>query len=330
MVKIAVIKYENEFGEIHPGIDSNDWTEEKLNDENLKESIEDFVKLIDIKNTNELLDLINKINSKGYTNTIDEFYYDSDYVYQAIFIYRELSEKLSDINRLATQFIYEKMHVLGDMIIIKRSIINNDFDYVNLTMDDLLNVLRSQFIHTAIIIKPNGELIEKYYVHHPLEINFGQEIDNTRIHQSKVIDFVLNFHIDIKTEKTQSNYNKYASNIYKKNIYGNVLVSLCDNTDHYQKNINLDKSTLQSLINIFSKKEELDQSAYSRVITLNNLDMNNLEISNGDKFKHNNFPELALCPNFYYIIKKENDKYLNLPNLILKTDILKDVLNDIE
>lgn len=334
MVKIVLVKFKNEYDEIHPGIDMNEWDENKLNHYTLKENIEDFIEFIDIKNTNQLMEILNKLNNVDGTISIDEFHYDSDYIYQGLFLHHDYME--NNINKLGTQFIREKMHVISDFVIVKRSIINNDFDYVDITFDDITSILQSQFLHQAVIITPNGEIIEKSYVYHPLEINFNQShLDNTRIHQYKLLDLVLNFHIDIKTNRCQSNYNKFASNIYKKKIYGNVLISLCDQNDNDEKNIDLNKDVIKYIINTLSKKYEIDKSQYSRQIYLNNLTLNDStqenESVNKNKFIHNNFPVIALYPNFYSILKQENEKYGTFTNELISTvNVSSDILNDVE
>jgi len=325
MVKIALVKFVNEYDEIHPGIDMNTINEDLMSHYTLKENLEDFVEFIDIKNSTQLMKIINKMNKDGASTTIDEFHYDSDYVFQGLFL---TSEKNCDINKLGTQFIREKMFVCSDLLVIKRSIINKDFDYVDVTFEDITSILKSQFYHQAIILKPNGELIEKKYMYHPLEINFDQShLDNTRIHELKLLDLVLNFHIDFKAERTDSNYNRAASNIYKKKIYGNVLISLSDGNDNFQKNIDLDKNTMNNIINISSKLYQIDKESYRRQIDLDNLTLNDDSTNDSNKFIHNNFPVVALCPNFYYILKNENEKCKKAENNFNK---FTEILNDIE
>lgn len=328
MVKICIIKFKNSYDEIHQGINLEDIDESKLEHYVLKDNIEDFVEFVDIKNSNQLFEIINKMNKNDDNITIDEFYYDSDYTYQGLFAHIDTSDNTSNINKLGTQFIREKMHVVSDLIIIKRSIINNDFDYENITFEDITNILRSQFLHKAVILKPNGDIIEKSYIYHQLEINFDQSsIDNTRIHECKILELTLIFNIDIKADKNEENYNKFASNIYKKKIYGNVLISLCDTTDNYQKNIDLNKNVIQQLIYLLELKSEIDSTSYNRQISLENLTINDENV-NSNKFIHNNFPQVALCPNFYYIINREYEKYKN--NKQINKLNYTDILNDIE
>lgn len=328
MVKIALIKFVNEYDEIHPGIDMNTINENLMSHYLLKENLEDFIQFIDIKNSTQLMEIINKMNKDGSSITIDEFHYDSDYVFQGLFL--TTMENNCEINKLGTQLIREKMYVISDLLIIKRSIINKDFDYIDVTYEDITTILKSQFYHQAVIIKPNGEIIEKSYMYHPLEINFDQShLDNTRIHELKLLDLVLNFHIDLKAERSESNYNKVASYIYKKKIYGNVLISLSDGNDNYQKNIDLDKNTIKNIINITSKNHQIDKTQYQRQINLDNLTLDEdiKSTSQSTKFIHNNFPVVALCPNFYYIVKNESEKYSKSPE---NTEKFNDILNDIE
>jgi len=344
---ICVVKTSNNENEIHPGIDILKWDSENLSHYNLKDDIEPYVEFIKVKNMNDFFGLINIFlePNDNYMINIEDLYYTSDYVYQAIFklpvgngTYNDL---INNSNKLATQMLHEKHIVNGNMIVIKRSIINKHFDYVDITFDDVTDILRSQFLHDALIVRPNNVISQQQYIHDAFEINFGQShLDNSRSHEFKFLDYRLFFHIDRNAGKTDDNLNKYASIIFGKKIYGNCLVSLCDNDDSSPKPFNLITDTLNNIYYLSLRhrceKIEVDRKKYSRKLNMDNRSLDD-NLINTDHFVHNGFPEITLCPNFFYIIKQEVlnldiNKYktmdeTNILNIILA---FSSVLNDIE
>ena len=344
---ICIVSALNDQNEKHNGIDILKWDAENLSHYNLKEEIESYINFIRVKNIHELFMLINiyLMPSEKYMVNIEDLYYTSDYVYQAIFKLPisdgTYNQMLDDSNKLATQMLHEKHIVDGNMIIIKRSIINNDFDYVDMTFDDVTDILRSQFLHAAIVIQPNNLISLQHYIHDAFEINFGQShLDNSRSHEFKFLDYRLFFHIDRNANKIDNNLNIYASLIFGKQIYGNCVVSLCDNDDSSPKPLNINEELFMNLYYIALssqiEKTEIDRKKYTRKLNINNRTLNDEEIYT-DHFVHNNFPEITLCPNFFYIVKKEYQnlnitKYKNMSKIDIVNIIsdMKSILNDIE
>ena len=340
---ICIIKSTSNDNEKHCGIDSNYWCEEFLSHYKLKENIEDYVDFVKINTIYDLFSLINVVvnPSDEYIVNIEDLYYTSDYVYQAIFksvshtdddSYHSL---VKDSNKLATQLLGEKHMVDGDMLIIKRLIINNDFDYVDINFEDITNILRTQFLHKAVIIKPDNTITEQYYTYSPLEINFGQShLDNSRYHEFKYLDYRLFFHIDVKTNYDNNNFNYIASMIYGKKIYGNVLLSLSDNSDSSPTNLDLTKDIILNIYNISVyyrlNNLEIDRKKYAREININNRDIEEYNPDIHKDFQHNGFPEITLCPNFFQIIDKEYKALINKYEYDMDIKIDDSILNDIE
>ena len=84
---ICIIKALSPDGENHSGIDSKNWNLDDLSHYKLKENIEEHVQFVKLNTIYDLLNIINiEINpSDKYIVNIDDLYYTSDYVYQAIF-----------------------------------------------------------------------------------------------------------------------------------------------------------------------------------------------------------------------------------------------------
>ena len=341
---IAIINYFNNEDENHPGIDPKQWDDINLSHYKLKDDVEDYIKFAKINTIYELFDIINVVvnpTDKHVVN-IEDLYYTSDYVYQAIFkcVAKDVTESYESVvkesNKLATQMLGERHMVDGNMILIKRSIVNNDFDYVDVTLDDITDILRNQFLHKAVIIKSDNTIEEQSYIYSPLEINFGQShIDNVRYHEFKFIDYRLFFHVDTKTE--QNKINRIASIIYGKKIYGNVLISLSDNSDSSPLNLDLTHNLIKMIgtviMNTKSTNTEVDRKRYSRKLDIVNKDIEDYNPDIHKYFYHNNFPEITLCPNFFQIVKGEYNRMKNEINFdtfdetsIIDNSILNDII----
>jgi hypothetical protein len=341
---IAIINFNNSDNETHPGIDPKQWDDVNLSHYKLKDDIEEYIRLAKINTIYELFNIINVVvnpTDKHVVN-IEDLYYTSDYVYQAIFkcVAKDINESyesyIKESNKLATQMLGERHMVDGNMILIKRSIINNDFDYTDVTLDDITDILRNQFLHKAIIIKPDDTIEEQSYIYSPLEINFGQShIDNVRYHEFKFIDYRLFYHVDTKAEQTK--INRIASIIYGKKIYGNVLISLSDNSDSSPLNLDMTKNLIKMIgtITIYTKSTntEVDRKNYSRKLEIVNKDIEEYNPEIHKDFHHNNFPEITLCPNFFQIVQGEYNRIKNDINFdtfnemsIIDSSVLNDII----
>ena len=340
---IAILNFNNSDNETHCGIDPKQWDNVNLSHYKLKEDIEEYIKFAKINTIYELFNIINVVvnpTDKHVVN-IEDLHYTSDYVYQGIFkcVAKDVNESyeaiIKESNKLATQILGERHMVDGNMIIIKRSIINKDFNYVDIGLDDITDILRNQFLHKAVIIKSDNTIEEQSYIYSPLEINFGQShIDNVRYHEFKFIDYRLFFHVDTKAE--QNKINRIASIIYGKKIYGNVLISLSDNSDSSPLNLDITDSVIKMIGTIIaytkSTNTEVDRKRYSRKLDIVNKDIEDYNPEIHKDFTHNNFPEITLCPNFFQIIKGEYDRMkndLNFATFDEMSVIDNSVLNDI-
>ena len=344
---ICIIKVTSHDGDKHSGISESKWDEESLSYINLKNDIEDYCEFLKIHNINELFMMINTFIQPDdkYIINIEDLHYNQDYVYQAIF--KSPIEKSSyqmlvdDSNKLATQMLNEKHFVDGNMILIKRCIINNDFNYENMAFNDVYDILKSQILHQAVIIKQNNIMYNPTYLYDALEIKFDQShLDNSRSHEFRFLDFRMFFNIDTKANRDKTNLNVIPSIIFNKRIYGNCVISLCDNADNTPKPLNIsdeiiNKIYLISLRNIFLNTE-VDRKKYGRKMNVDNRTFTDEQI-NTDNFVHNNFPEITLCPNFFYVVKREYNDIIKTFNFNSKsTDEITtyletlSILNDIE
>jgi hypothetical protein len=271
--------------------------------------------LVNINNPEDLFKLIEMYVEPNETSilNITDLYYDKDYVYQSI--YKSSADtKLKTYNGLGSQ-LTRSNNVDGNMILIKRLIVNSSHDYVEFTFNDLHKIIRHIFVHNAIIINPNGSMEDFPYITDVLEsIPDNRTFETIRYHEYKFLDYTLLFYCDISVEQTPENLNKVASTIYRKKIYGRVFVSLTDNNDEQPQLLDLDANTIREIYHLHGIEQELDHTKYARKFDLS---------------AQENFPQINYDPNFFSIIHKEFEKNFDVKNKT-NVDNFKDVLNNIK
>jgi hypothetical protein len=321
MVKIGILKESN-------GFDQTEWNLHTITPENIRSKVADLVdeKLFFNKNISSQSELFEQIQS--YLNplphhilNITDLSYTSTYVIQAI--YTSTPDKISSYNDLASQFTRTNI-VDGIQILIKRDISSKGNPYVDFDKVDLQELIEKIFIKTAVVVNPSGEISLLSYIRDPLEnLNIESTFKNIRFHEMKFLDYSLIFYVNINVERSENNLNTKCSTIYRQKIYGDVIISVCDNADDNPQSQSLNKDIFMKIYQLFGIEEELVLSKYSRQI---NFENNNLPVS--EDLDSNAFPELNYAPNFYSIIDAE---YSAKKNVLIKTnvDAFTLVLNDI-
>jgi hypothetical protein len=346
---ICIVKYVSDYGDKFNGIDIAKWDNQHLTYSYLNNEVEDYCNFLKVRNTNELIMMIQSFvkPDEKYMINIEDLYYTSDYVFQAIFKSPiennnnniDYNNLIEGSNKLATLMLHENHIVEGDMILIKRNITNNEYDYEDMTFSDIVDIIRAQLIHQAILITPNNTISEQFYIYDSLEIKFSDtNLEHYRSHEYRFLDFRLFFNIDRNAEKIDENLNKIASIIFNKKIYGNCVISLCDNNDSTPKALDINNILINQIYTIclrnYLNNTDVDKKKYGRNINVNNRTMTDEQI-NTSHFFHNNFPEITLCPNFFYVVKKEYNDIIKHNFEPKPSDIDKylenlTILNDIE
>ena len=309
MVKLMLL-YETD------AYNNEDWYINNFSFKSVREADIDYKQLtIESTTQDELFKLIEqyvKPDENSILN-ITDLYYTKDFVYQSIYKVVE-SEKSKNYNALGSQ-LTRTHKVGGNMILFKRSIINESHDFLDFTFDDLHTLIQSTFVHNAIVIHTDGTMEELPFINDVLESTPDkQTFETIRYHEYKFLDYTMLFYCDISVEQIPKNLNKIASTIYRKKIYGRIFITLTDNNDEHPQHINLDKNTINQIYHLHAIEEELDQAKHSKKFDLENQE---------------SFPQINYDPNFFSIINLEYIKKENIPQ---KTDINKfqDVLNNIK
>lgn len=306
MTKIGVLGVED-------GIYNETWNIDTFSYKSIREHIIDF-KQVTMDNST-IFDLIGKYlkpNEHSMLN-ITDLLYNENYVFQSI--YKTTNDaKCPNLNELGEQ-LTRGHKVDGSMILIKRRIGDTNNSYVDFAFDDLFKIVRSTFVHNALIIHPSDLVENLPFINDVLESKPDkQTFETIRYHEYKFLDYTMIFYCDISADQTDKNLNKIASTIYRKKIYGIVFVTLVDNNDESPQFLDLSQDTLKEIYHLHGIEQVVDHTLYAK-----KFDMND----------HDNFPQINYDPNFFSIVHTE---YNLKKNINLKTDpnIFIDVLNNIK
>ncbi len=307
MVKVGILG-------LNDCYNNEDWYINNFSFKNVKDNIIDFSQ-INMESKEDIFNIIGQYIQPDETSmmNITDLYYDKDYVMQAIYKSHENSSDPED-NGLGSQ-LTRTHKVKGSMLFVKRLIVNNVQSFVDFTFDDLYKIIRSTFIHNAIVIHSNEDMEDFPFINDVLESTPDkQTFETIRYHEYKFLDYTMMFYCDITAEQTPENLNKMATTIFRKKIFGRVFVTLTDHNDENPQCLDLNIDTMKQIYHLHAIEEELDHTKYAKKFDLDHKD---------------NFPQISYDPNFFSIINIEYEKKKNTPP---KTDPFKfnDILNNIK
>ena len=222
------------------------------------------------------------------------------------------------INILGSQ-ITKNTNVLDTMIFIKRDITNDKQPYVNFEINDLIEIIKDTFIHNALIVKTNGEIINFPYINDVLESRLEEyTIKNIRYYEYKYLDYIYTFFCDISTEQTPVNLNEKASVIYGKKIYGEVFIILTTTREDYNSNLNMTEELFNQLYLLHATK--------SSDLNLQNYAKKPRETTTS--LYEYGFPYITYDPNIFLVINNEYNKIKN-KEIVVRAESFTDILNNI-
>lgn len=313
MVKIGILNNE------HTGYSENQWTLQTFENDTLRNDISSYFTNYEISSLSELFDLINnyllKDQPKGTFIDIKDIYFNQNYVIQTIAISCN-DDKIHNYNRLGTQLVGGQ-HICGNMILIKREVSLKTNNYLDFTLEDFIFTVKKTFVHTAIIVNCDDTIQNFTYIKHPLEwLNYTETIQTLRSHEFKLLDYILTFYVDITIDRTI--LNKNASIVFGKKIYGRVIITLYEQSE--LNNLDLDDDIFNKIVHICKCNKSIDINEYKKSFSLNQISLNSTLTD---------FPNITHSPNFYFVIYEEFNKLHNFIIPSLNYNNLSDCINDI-
>jgi hypothetical protein len=311
--KIAIIK-PNKFQ-----LAESDLCFARLNTDRLHSELEKYIQITEVDGQE---DMINKIVEHleltpeilAYT---DPCFDTCDYSYKICYTMENRTE--NNLNGIATYLLGENIAICGTAIVIK-TYINSDNTCASksLSLDETIDVLASKFIHKGIVITPSGSVDETKYIYNPVDWISPSDITNIINYEVSILDKVLMIFIELNPRDNK--INEKASVLHGTSaINGRVVLGLKQSSDnqHYQY-IDLDKTTLDKLVQVFSNENQTrtmtsDEDVNDKVVD------NQKYINNFYRIIHNRFLKLNndAIPSVFNNIK--DSQSLNSLTLAKKT-----------
>jgi hypothetical protein len=329
MVEICII-------ENHEGFAETKWNEETFNFYKIREEISDCITFKKINKLDDLFEILKKSMNQQNLK-IHDFYYNKDYVLQAIFTecFSNLDE---NINYLASQLIKES-YVSGNIVIIKRDINVKSHNYISVTINDIVASIQSTFLHKGIYSTAinTGEI---EYINNVIEKLINKEtFEQIRYHESKFLDYTLTFYVNIKAERTKENINKKCSVIYGSLIFGDVYISIYDNTDGGNVNsVDLTLEIFNMIYELILHDLRLDDPSKLQDLKIDKSKIThyiNNDTNEEGHLDRNSFPSLVKHINFYYMLHNIYEQYKSKQQIISESQYINaleksnKILNDI-
>lgn len=245
------------------------------NHEKLKYDLSEYIELKEI-DFEDMMDVI--VTETGLTPELvgdtQTCYETLEYVYQICFVgYDNNDCKNKELNRLSTYLNGDSIY--GPAILIN-SKISESYTCVpaNVTIDDLINILYSKFVHKGIFI-PNDEtdsIVEYEYLNHPLE--YLEKEEKCYMKYKLFETTFLGFHLGFFGELNSLSVNKRATRLIgNQKLFGNVV--LLNKLPHEFQDI--DKELYKKLSDLsygLLKQRELTNSENREGEKINNLPVN--------------------------------------------------------
>lgn len=177
--------------------------------------------------------------------TVVNIYESLNYLYAAFYVSLEdilqkdtIDEedyKNAKINHFGSQIC--SANVASDLVIVRYDLmyevqdlnIATNMNLTNLIQYTMIHDLVTIFQHRGLIVEPNGDTTEYYYIQNPLENVILTDSDyekHYRFHDYEVFNHQLSVFVDIRCNSENSILNDTVSRITNSKVYGRALLSL--------------------------------------------------------------------------------------------------------
>lgn len=208
-------------------INPNDYIPSVYSTEKIKDDIEDFIKIVKVADTTEMMKVVIKVinlteKQTGHTTRCSE---SSSHIYDICHTIQDKHYTGKDANYVASRLAYGHLNIYGNCVIIK-SKINTDGSCStdNITIDDIVQILRRKFVHKGIMINTNDTINEITYMCNPAERLTPKEIENIKGFEYQFLNYVFGLYIFLHPPDTIINNN--ASLISNKHVVGPAMLTL--------------------------------------------------------------------------------------------------------
>lgn len=191
------------------------------------------------------------INNTKQGNTI-LLYASDDCMYELVYM-EDYSNEQGDeyLNQLASICNIELIPIYGDICIVKTNYKNKILESKELNLNDIINIIVSNFYHTGIMIYPDGTYKEIMFSGDKPNYVIGNTF--SKINQFEIFGLVLVIYSeDIKSDE----HNETVSKLMDEEINGKVFITLlCPLTN--KKYWNITNTTIKNILSIKENKDSL-------------------------------------------------------------------------
>jgi hypothetical protein len=281
-------------------LEYSDYERMNLTDEKIECDLEDYIILKKVKDSEDLMihvvDNLQITPEEGGITSI--VYIDEDYIYYLFHNY-DIEKKQNNLNNISKIMTYGEFRITNNCVLLKNRVFSSGLaEHCNITMDDIIKIFKSFYIHEGTIIETNNNMETFRYVNNPIE--WINNKDNIKYYEIEICDKVAMFFID--TTSTEFNY--YASLLYGQRINGRVLLTFRNKPEDIRRNtneyINFNKLLCQKLVCIMSEninelKIDYEKDNKNLIYNLYTIIKNKYNIylkKNGNKVLNNKYEEL--------------------------------------
>jgi len=196
----------------------------------IKERIESFVKIISIKNSlsDAIIDNLNP--SSGYIVHTEKCYADENYTYQIC----HAMESNKEVNEIGIALNEEHIEIKGNVILMKFESMLDGYEICNITIDDVIEILRYTIFHNGIVITPNDDIDEFRFKMNPFEWMTEREVKNLKYFEIEILEMIIYIYIQLEPENNK--LNNITSALLHENevpIFGNVYLVLTNLSGYF-------------------------------------------------------------------------------------------------
>lgn len=192
----------------------------------VEEDIEDY---IEFYNTTDAQDAMQKIIEKCEFSTDDMIHTTviketKDTIYYMIHTIDDQHEK-TNLNKLAMHMTYGKMRIAGSVGIYKEQInYTNNVTLSSVTMKELVEIVRSFFVHCGVIIDVDGKINEFNYIFNPIDWIKEHDSKNLRFIEFEIFDKIIIMFIEL--QPVHDSLNEKASIVHGNNVHGKTIFAM--------------------------------------------------------------------------------------------------------
>jgi len=260
--------------------------------EKFKEITKDFIEIKEVSIDKIMIEIEDTIKSSlDYVNVTEDIYECRNYLYQMCFVDKYHNEcNKEDLNYLASALTTEDKAIVGNIIILKEYIPNNNLStkLESITYKDIYFLIMNELVHAGVIIQDNSKLIQIYYNNKLQLVNLDKSNtinnleknnlldENYEGYKASIIKFDFNIYVRKSDtyEKGEINFNGLAAKLYNMKIEGDSIF-ICNDVES-DKYYDLFIEDITDLLKVDISKRKLIKKDYEE-----KKDKNNLKIFNG-------------------------------------------------